>query len=328
VYSDFNVTASLTPGKQMRVCNDRWVSFAAFDKVAIVKGSILASLETEEPQAVGLLQVLQAIDSSITPEWAMAQQGLGPGGLLGFTVPDSRLPGRIVSTPRTTFRWQVVCDHRSDVVWGTVVGLYLRFVRSAGTYDPGLPSMIVDTMHYLPALDDNLVAALRSLPSLTSLWIQVGSGSLLPQLGSLSRLEELHMEYFCFRGTIPKNLVANMPRLHWFQVVPEDSAQGAADPAGGLCGLSGILPELKLRGKRSGGMEYTTALVLAHNQLTGQLPAELLSYAEVIHLDNNHFSGSIPGVTVGFNDSVKTIHVSEISLSNNELTVSSLRAAS
>ncbi|WIA23947.1 hypothetical protein OEZ85_013586 [Tetradesmus obliquus] len=52
LYSDLNVTSNLHPGKQVRVCNDAWQSFANFDKVAVVRGSILEASKVRESDAV------------------------------------------------------------------------------------------------------------------------------------------------------------------------------------------------------------------------------------------------------------------------------------
>lgn len=75
---------------------------------------------------------------------------------------------------------------------------------------------------------------------------------------------------------------------------PVATAEGAVDPAGGLCGLTGSLPNLRLPGKGY------NELYLGNNQLTGQLPADLLAWANRIKLHNNKFSGSVPGISAGF----------------------------
>jgi hypothetical protein len=53
LYPDVNVTSALTPGKVVRVCNDNWSSFVAFDREAVIRGSVLADSEIEESQAMG-----------------------------------------------------------------------------------------------------------------------------------------------------------------------------------------------------------------------------------------------------------------------------------
>jgi hypothetical protein len=309
VYSDYNVTTRLTPGKQVRICNDRWASFATFDRVAIINGSVLASQKIDEQQAMGLLQLLKLVDGSITPEWAIRKK------LLSNTIWESDIGiGQAVSTPSKSFRWAVV-TRSTTTKKAVVTELYLLFVQGANEYYAGLPDAVNDPMQYLPSLDDDLVSGLRSLTDLQYLWIQVGSGTLLPQLALLSQqMQELHIEYFCLRGPIPINLLVNMTQLYGLRVQPYEAAKGAADPAGGLCGLTGSLPHLRLSKTAPEG--FYSMLFLANNQLTGKLPAELLLFARTIDLQGNQFVGDIPSMTVG----VKT-PLQRIVLSNNKLTV-------
>lgn len=83
---------------------------------------------------------------------------------------------------------------------------------------PRLPTVISRATQYLPSLDDEFVAALRSLPDLRLLDIQVGRGSLLPQIGSLSQhLLWLKIRSICMRGPIPVNLIANMKNWKCFE---------------------------------------------------------------------------------------------------------------
>jgi hypothetical protein len=308
VYNDFNVTTSLTPGKQMRLCNDQWKSFAAFDKVAVVKGSKLASspkVELEESQAMGLLQVLMKVDNSITVEQA-----------IDMGLPRCSKQYEITSTQKR-FGWYVGCRSIANMPL-VVDSVYLLFGAgnyrwiSPQWYGPGLPASINEGIASLPSLDDELMAALRSLPELRTVALQVGGGSLLPQFGCLHKLEKLAIDSYCLRGHIPKNLVANMPRLALLYVTPFEMAVGATDPAGGLCGLSGTLPQLKLQGLPYPGVEIN----LSNNQLTGQLPAGLLAFAEKIYLGNNRFSGLIPDVALDVE-----ARTNRIDLSNNQLKV-------
>jgi hypothetical protein len=41
-YQDINVTSRLSIGKTARLCNTAWASYVAFDKVAYIRGSLLA----------------------------------------------------------------------------------------------------------------------------------------------------------------------------------------------------------------------------------------------------------------------------------------------
>jgi hypothetical protein len=161
------------------------------------------------------------------------------------------------------------------------------------------------------------VAALRSFPALKSLVLNVGTGTLLPQLTSLASLQDFYINYYCLRGSIPARLLGGMPRLERPTIKSVATAFGAADPAGGLCGISGTLPSVS--------SELMTHLDLSYNQLTGQLPSSLLSLASWIDLQNNKFSGSIPGYQAIPLDAPLGVHakqVASIDLSNNALEAS------
>jgi hypothetical protein len=317
LYNDLNVTSSLAPGKQMRLCNDQWRSFQAFDRVAVVKGSKLASTSKvglEESQAMGLLQLVMMVDNSITVDQA-----------INMGLPRCSNQYTITSTKKK-FGWFVGCRSTGNTL-SIVTSVRLLFGDETSqwffpaSHGPGLPSSIEEGIASLPALDDELVAALRSLPDLTTLVLHVGGGSLLPQLGSLYKLKQLSIESYCLRGQVPKNLVANMSRLALLSVTPFKLAVRATDPSGGLCGLSGALPSLNLQGSLVGDWAeslstFNSALDMSNNQLTGQLPAHLLAFAHNIHLGNNRFSGTIPGMAEGLNG-----RVVEINLCNNELKV-------
>jgi hypothetical protein len=304
LYNDLNVTSHLQPGKQVRVCNEDWKSFSTFDKVAVMRGSVLAASTLRESDAVGLLQVLKRVDRSVTPEWV----------LQNVQCSDSKQ--RLVTPNGMNMIWKASCCYDAlnctDTA-KTVQALTLEF----DALSLGLADNVDDVNRILPALDDELVASLRSLPELRDLYVMVSSGTLLPQLASLSKLEKLYIRHYCLRGTIPNNLVAGMPRLAQLGVLNVERSVGAADPAGGLCGLSGTLPNMKLLGKPANG-QYSF-VDLSFNQLTGQLPTGLLSLASDINLSHNRFSGSIPGIASLGNTSVQTPF--GLALNDNQLEV-------
>jgi hypothetical protein len=308
LYKDINITSHLQPGKRVRVCNDAWRSFAVFDKVAVMRGSALASSLVRESDAVGLLQVLKQVDSLVTPKWLLDN----------LQCSDSKK--RLVTPSGTSIIWQTgCCDGAVNCTEAvkTIKTLTLEFDAAS----LGLAGNVAEAIRILPALDEELVAGLRSLPDLRDLHLMVGSGTLLPQLASLSNLETLHIKYYCLRGTIPSTLVAGLPRLAQFGVLNVERAVGATDPAGGLCGLSGTLPNMRLLDKTSTG-KYSY-LDLSFNQLTGQLPAGLLALAQDINLSHNRFSGSIPGITTLGNASVQTPMA--LALNDNSLQVGTLK---
>lgn len=308
LYSDLNVTSNLQPGKQVRVCNDAWQSFANFDKVAVVRGSILEASKVRESDAVGVLHILQRVDRSVTPLWVLQK----------LHCSDSEQ--RFVMPNGIDIIWRVGCCYSGlncssgGTVKQTVKALTLEF----DALSLGLAGSVEDAVRILPSLDNELVAALRSLTELRDLHLTVGNGSLLPQIASLSKLETLHVKYYCLRGTIPATFAAGLPHLAQLGVLNVERAVGATDPAGGLCGLSGTLPNMKLASSCRSDGQYSY-LDLSFNQLTGQLPSGLLSLAQDINLSHNRFSGSIPGITKPDNASVHTPLA--LALNDNQLEV-------
>jgi hypothetical protein len=276
--------------------------------VAVVRGSDLAASALKESEAFGLMQILKRVDKSVTPAWALPNLWCTDN-----TTIDGKV--RLVTPGGMSIIWGVWCCYGtlncSDTV-KTVKALTMEFDASS----LGLAGSVDEAIRVLPALDDELVAGLSSLPELRNVHLTVGSGTLLPQLAALSNLETLYIKYYCLRGTIPPTLVAGLPHLAQLGVINVERAVGATDPAGGTCGLSGTLPEMRLLGKAATG---NTFVDLSFNQLTGQLPAGLLSLADVINLSHNHFTGSLPGVVQ--TDNVSFLTPKELSLNDNGLEV-------
>ena len=101
------------------------------------------------------------------------------------------------------------------------------------------------------------------------------SGRIPPELGSLSKLEELRLWDNRLNGEIPEEL-GHLSNLEYLALHDNQ--------------LSGKIPE-KLR--RLSNLRW---LVLSNNQLSGEIPEELgrLSDLRVLHISENQLSGGIP----------------------------------
>jgi hypothetical protein len=300
VYKDVNVTSVLAAGEPVRVCNADWASFAAFDKVAVINGSVLASHQAEvaETQMMGIVQLLRTVDATITLSWFANSIKEYVGCTAHFDPPQIeiktpqgitvRLLRRCSGGEPPAFRWNIS---------------YVKL----DVLNP--PVSVTDALQVFPVLDLELVAALHSLPGLKILAMCVSSGTLLPQLGALTSLVTIQLSHYCLRGPLPARLLKDMTNLRSLTITPVTAAAGATDPAGGLCGHSGTLPDVSALGLKLDNLE------LSYNQLTGQLPLSLLSLAGEVALQHNRFSGSIPGSS----QLMPRLHT--VDLSNNNLEV-------
>jgi hypothetical protein len=299
-YQDFNVTSVLKVGGRIRVCNGAWSSFAKFDKVAYVNGRILAKADVEEPQAMGLLQILRTVDNSINASWA-----------LSYLKSDTLNVDNIIQLPnRNKLKWGVsYSTSTSSNIHNEINVDGLTFQEP----DSVEAVTVIDGIRLLPLMNNELLAELLSLPELAWLGLDIGSGSLFPQLAALKNLKWLIVRHYCLRGPLPMNLVANLPDMMWLQVVPKDQVVGASDHAGGLCGLNGTVTHLT----RPEMYWPLSRLDLYNNQITGQLPPHLLSLATFVDFSNNKISGSIPGVRASMRLVAK-----RVKLSGNKLEVS------
>jgi hypothetical protein len=259
--------------------------------VAIIRGNILAASDVEESQAMGLLQILRSNDASINATWALKHLSCSSPTSSSFFMTPA---GKQVT-------WYVECDQSPRPEEKANVTT-LEF--------NGCTSM-VNIRSIYQALDINLVTALMSLTSLRGLNMAFSSGSLPPQLGALSQLERFEVCHSCLQGTLPASIFAGMKRISWFSINKMKTGTEAFDRG---CGISGTLPKIKLLGISP---RIWSIFEMQNNQLTGQLPPELLSLAGVIDLSGNKFSGSIPG------RQKKTNVVADIvDLARNDLTVS------
>jgi hypothetical protein len=252
---------------------------------------------------MGLLQILRRVDASVTPSWCIANN-------VGVWCPLGSVGFKTVTTPNgVAIKYDYMCQSIESNSNRSVRFLYLEVLN--------VPSKINDALQLLPALDAELVAALRNLPDLQQLRLSIGSGTLMPQLAALTSLQSLNLYHYCLRGSIPAQLIDGLPKLEYLRITPVAAAAGATDPAGGLCGVSGTLPNIG----RVPRLALLEQLDLSYNQLTGQLPQILLSLAGVILLQRNRFSGSIPGR----NGQQGIMRATQIDLSSNVLQVTHLR---
>jgi hypothetical protein len=268
-YQDINVTSALKVGRQVRVCNGDWSSFAEFEKVAFINGSILAKADMEEPQAMGLLQALRSVDSTITADWALPYSKCSTS----FTgIP-------IRTTNNKKMQWRSNCNSTSSsgrrVV--NVDGFSLQEVKTA------FALTVTEGLWLLPSMNTELLAALFSLRHLVFLQLDVGSGALSPQLAVLTNPHYIGIRYYCLRGPFPTNLVSSLYDLHTIQVGPKEHVVRASDPASGLCGLNGTATHL-IHSDTYPSLSY---LNLCNNQITIQLPPHLLSLANFVNMTNN-----------------------------------------
>jgi hypothetical protein len=109
---------------------------------------------------------------------------------------------------------------------------------------------------------------------------------------------------------------------------------GAASPTGGICGLSGSLPVMKIPVTKAAWKQSKSTVLetldLSNNQLAGQLPSSLVWLARHVSLQNNNFAGSIPSVMrvdSTLNDTLRDAVVRSLGLSGNQLKLSQLRAS-
>lgn len=289
-YQDVNVTATLKAGQQVRVCNKGWSSFADFNRVSFINGSILSRAPMREAQAMGLLQVLRAVDSSITATWALPYLKCG-----------TTSTGNIVQTPNNKqLQWLLSCNSSFSSSKQAPVA-----VESFGLIEAesGASKTTTEGIELLPSMNDMFVSALLSLKELKYLALTVGDGMILPQVAALTKLCQLYLQHYCLQGALPTSLMAS-PELE-LHVVPRRRGIGASHPTGGLCGLSGTINH-HLRPEAYSPMRI---IDLSNNQITGQLPSQLLSIATDIDLSNHEISGSIPGLNASSRPFAERIHL-------------------
>jgi hypothetical protein len=308
-YRDANVTSKLTPGKTARLCNTAWKEFVAFDKVAYVKGSAMApytgpgginSTKIPETEAYALVQVLKAVDRSVTVNWAISQD-LFTGYKTARVLTTPGLYDVMVHWSRASV---LIPPSEVPVLQGNVGALKLSVTNG--------PLGQADPLQRHPALDEHLVAALLQLPWLSTLELTVGRGSIPPQLRALSAMYVFSIKHYCLRGQLPTDLFKSWHAASVIQIAGE---RGFSDASGNEpCGLSGTLPSHRQ------GTNPGLVLNLGSNRLSGELPGDLLAWGYSIDLSNNQFSGIIraPG------DVINTHH---LDLSDNLLEVRAVDAA-
>jgi hypothetical protein len=299
-YKEINITATLPPGRSIRVCNNDWKAFENFDKVATVSGSRMARAASGEGPAYGLLQLLKKVDASVTPDWVLQR-------LRSVPAFETFIPTKETTPGGVQLKLGVKCAAWIPPLPCNITMLHLEVLN--------VPDGPAAALQAVPSLDAGLVAALRSLVDVQLLELYVGSGTLLPQLASFPKVVTLTINHYCLRGPLPPALVASLPSMQSLTITPVARAIGASDPAGGMCGISGTLPAtFKFDSAALGGAQ--TLLDLSNNRLTGQLPQGLLAMASTLYLQNNMFSGSLPAGTTDL------AQVVVLDLSKNQLEVS------
>jgi hypothetical protein len=306
-YRDINVTSALRPNKTARLCNPAWTSYVAFDKVACVRGSVSASFtgssdsNIPETESMALVQMLKAVNAKVTMKWAKTFVTRSGHGLYHSTTG--------LATPSGV---------ELDLYWGCTQclasSLHVTFLKVAvsGSSEKPMSSHLT--------LNEHLVTALMNLTELEELMLTVGSGELMPQLGSLQSLQSLNIQHFCLRGHLPQQLLSDWHSIRFITV------NGTRDFNGGdsnvPCGITGTLPTFRWGYKEDFGFDLST------NLLSGTLPVDLLAMGSRIYLKNNRLIGPIPRPGNSTEASPgNTTRATQLDLSDNLLEVHCLRAA-
>jgi hypothetical protein len=203
-YTDINVTSVLKAGKTVWLCNAAWKEFVAFNKVAYIKDSALAvytgpgggsnnTITIPETEAYALVQVLRAVDSNVTVDWAISKTIVVSGCNKAMAMLRTA-SGYTVSISWRCSSGLFAGAAPNQVLQENVIGLSMTVEH--GPQDP---------LRRYPALDDHLVTALMSLPRLADLELTVGLGSLLPQLGALEDMSLFDVRHYCVRHIASSN---------------------------------------------------------------------------------------------------------------------------
>ena len=125
------------------------------------------------------------------------------------------------------------------------------------------------------------------------------TGSIPPEIGSLSNLEMLNIPGNRLRGSIPPE-IGNLERLWWLNLGSNELTGEIPPELGRLSNLQGMyLGSNQLSGPiptELGGLGNLEHLVLSGNRLTGEIPSELggLGGLMQLRLAENRLSGPIP----------------------------------
>ncbi|WIA41427.1 hypothetical protein OEZ86_005009 [Tetradesmus obliquus] len=312
-YSDVNVTQP-APGSVIRVCNPDWSDdIDLFNEVAYEQGTGIYRLIPEK-QEVALRRVLQVIDPALTD--AEASRLITCSSLEPNT--DWALRRTITTRSRVHFSLAIGCSNNE--AGGDVIGLYFRVLSRAGSVFP--------KMH--PNLNEQLVLALLDLPELYWLYIYVYGGQVAPQLGALG-LSYFSVNHYCMVGQLPPNLLYGWPNLRTLFVTRQGDALDYNDPAIGICGISGPIPQQWRNTTRKDVAtelpNFLSDINLSGNLLSGSLPEIIGGNGVIFNLRNlqlqrNRFTGRVPEAWSKLqpeNDQGKPTPITTINIQQNQL---------
>ncbi|WIA11335.1 hypothetical protein OEZ85_011458 [Tetradesmus obliquus] len=131
---------------------------------------------------------------------------------------------------------------------------------------------------------------LLRLQSLQQLVLLVYDGALPPQLGSLSRLNNVTISQYCLNGLLPPLLLRGLPELRALLVLPAVLKSTYVSPTGEQCGITGPVP-MEWQTTKSN----ITRLELPYHRPSGKLP-NIGNWLELrlLDLQSNRFEGEVP----------------------------------
>ena len=151
------------------------------------------------------------------------------------------------------------------------------------------------------------------------LWDNGLTGTIPPQFGDLTNLEELKLDSNSLTGSIPSQL-GNLTNLEALWLDSNSLTGSIPSQLGNLTNLEELkLDSNSLTGSipsQLGNLQNLCVLSLSHNSLTGSIPSQLgnLTNLEALCLDSNSLTGSIPSQLGNLQN------LSVLSLENNNLT--------
>jgi hypothetical protein len=140
-----------------------------------------------------------------------------------------------------------------------------------------------------------------NLTNLQDLWLEVNqlTGSIPAELGNLTNLQDLQLSYNQLTGSIPPEL-GNLINLQNLLLGNNQLTGSIPAELGSLTNLQNLLlGNNQLTGSvpaELGNLTNLQYLLLSYNQLTGSVPAELgnLTNLQIFYLSSNQLTGEIP----------------------------------